>query len=119
MNNAVLLGFILLIGNASADTGQANCTAPTQREDNTPIQPTEISHFNAYLTDGTPNNYIHTVESKTCSFTLPLLAKPRDVVFTAVDTDGRESVYSQSMALPATGFPPLAPTNITITIQYK
>lgn len=118
MNNALLLGFLLVIGDTAADTGQINCTAPTQREDGTALAATELSHFNAYLTNGTPKNYVDTVESETCTFTIPLLPVARDAVVTAVDTDGRESLFSKVVSLPAGKALPNAPSSITITIQY-
>ena len=73
------------------------CTAPTEREDGTPITTEEIKEFRFY-TGSLSGDYQQTTPSPVCSWSYDNTLDPSDhnvyIVVTVVDQDGRESRYS-------------------------
>jgi len=72
-------------------------TAPTQREDNTPLLLSEIGKFNIYY--GTVSGDYQDTIAVDLNFatSYEIINPPKEdlyFVLTTVDTDGRESVYS-------------------------
>ena len=107
MKNLILslILFLSFSGSAIAAPAKMTWTAPTEREDNTKLKPSEIKQYKVYY--GTePGMYDYTVDvpatgavPEKAEFTLPTGFTYYFVV-TTVDTDGRESLYSQMVKIP-------------------
>jgi hypothetical protein len=86
----------LLAFSAFADTATLSWTAPTQREDNTPLTLAELREFRIYW--GPDNTFTNTVVVSDPTLTTyvidGLTAGLWSFRMTAVDTDGLESGYS-------------------------
>lgn len=94
-----------------ADTGNVSYIAPTEREDNTPLLPSEIGGFRVYDNAG---NIIMELAAAATSFTVP--AQGQTLYLTCFDTDGRESSFSQAINIPVSETSPKAPTIIEVFI---
>ena len=92
-----------------------SCTQPIAREDNTPLAFGEIAQNTFYVGTAT-GNYTDTIPNlpPTCSLTVDATAVADGnyyYVVTVVDTDGRESTYSQEIVVTVKRVkPPNAPT---------
>ena len=114
----------MMFGVAIADTARVTWQAPTEREDNTPIAPEEIAGFNVFDTQGVevlevcdPNPArVTCLPSAAREFTIPTTSAIRQLFMTTVDTDERQSVYSQAIVIPATVGNPKPVTGITVTV---
>jgi fibronectin type 3 domain-containing protein len=91
-------------------------TAPVEREDGTAFDPgTEIGEYRIYWgeSQGDYQNTIvvagNTLYTDLDFNTLPL---PLYLVMTAVDNDGRESMYSQESTFQRLVYPPKPPTGL-------
>jgi hypothetical protein len=90
-------------------------TAPTERSDGTPLDPSEISHYLWYIT-GAKTGLVAPIAVQLVggafseSFDVDA-ADPDtyDIYYTTVDTEGRESIPSSSLVLEI--LPPLAAPN--------
>ena len=98
---------------ASADTANISFTAPTEREDNTPLAPEEIGGFNVFNEQG---ELVKQLPGDARSWTEPTTSAPQSRFVTTVDTDGRESVYSQQVTIPAGISDPKPVTGLTVTV---
>ena len=83
--------------------------APTEREDNTPLAPSEIQGFNVYDV-GNGGSLVTTLPGTAREYTTPATTVDQSFAITTVDTDGRESVFSQIAIIPKLVTPPKAPT---------
>lgn len=107
---AAFLLFIIYMGNANAasfsidpdtkSTGTITCVDPISREDGTPLAIDEIATRRWYV--GTsPGNYTDTAaDTSTCSVVIDYSAIPDGMYYyvaTVIDTDGRESMYSEEI----------------------
>ena len=102
--------------NAFADTVNGQFTPPTEREDNTPLTAAEIGAYRLYI-DGVETQQIPPTEN---TFTIELSPGTYDINLTTVDTDGRESVFSETITQVILASPkPPTGTVITITIQVQ
>lgn len=104
----LLLGFAA--PDAFADTDTVCWTAPTQRSDNTPLPPTEIGGYNVYGPGGLMQGNV----TGTC---VDILATSVEQIIhiTAFDTDGRESIPSQTVVIAPGKSAPNPPTGVTVT----
>lgn len=102
MKNILLLILLLASFNVSALTVNLGWVPPVEREDNTPITEAEIAGYNVYYTDTKSGDYINSVfvaGGSTRSHVLQMSgATQYFIVVTAVDTEGRESQYSQEVS---------------------
>jgi len=106
----VLSGLITPL--AFADIGNVTYTPPTQREDNTPLLPSEIAGYKVYDQSGAE---VLALPGDATSFTVP--ANGQTLFVTTLDTDGRESVFSQPVVIPSGKSNPKSPAGITVTIS--
>jgi hypothetical protein len=77
-------------------------TAPSQREDSSPLQLSEIAGYKIYYgtTQGVYPNAIDITDGSAVQAEMPTLsAGTYYVVVTTIDTNGRESLYSQEVTL--------------------
>lgn len=77
-------------------------TAPTQREDSSPLQLSEIAGYKIYYgtAQGVYPNAIDITDGSAVQAQMPTLsAGTYYVVVTTKDTDGRESLYSQEVMI--------------------
>ena len=93
-------------------------TAPVEREDNSPLDPnTEIVEYRIYwgTAQGDYQNEI-SVAGNTLYTDLDfnVLPLPLYLVMTAVDNDGRESMYSSESVFDRLVYPPKPPTGLTV-----
>jgi len=116
---AVIVALIFI--NVLAASIGLTWVAPTQREDGTPLNPSEIAGYRIYY--GTaPGDYqtqITVNDPYATSFTIGGLAPATYYfVMTTIDTDGRESLYSSEivMVIQGSGAFPNTVTNIILTI---
>jgi len=73
-----------------------NCTLPTEREDNAPLDVSEILNINWYIGMAS-GDYMEKIPTETCQITLDLTQYADGkyyIAATTVDTDFRESGYS-------------------------
>jgi len=73
-----------------------NCTLPTEREDNTPLDVSEILNINWYI-GTTSGDYIEKIPTEICQIILDVTQYPDGkyyIAATTIDTDFRESVFS-------------------------
>ena len=98
---------------ANADTATITFTPPTEREDNTPLSPDEIAGYEVYNTDGVS---VKSLPGDATSFTMGTTSAMQSLVVTTKDTDGRESVYSQIVNVPASVSNPKPPTGFSIVV---
>lgn len=116
---------------AASTSSQLSWTAPTTREDGSPLASTDIAKYNVYYMVDPANGFdqstatkvvVTGATSKTITINLNPRASPYDLEFavTAVDTAGRESALSnvvkKSVTVVSTS-PPGPPTSVTFTIQ--
>jgi len=122
--------FLLLIP-AIAFASVISFTVPTQRMDSTPLLYKDIAHYNVYCGDKT-GNYVRkdTVASPATKITILTVdwSKLKSAinpgknycVLTTVDTNGRESVYSNEVVVnnnaAAAPKPPMIPAGTIINI---
>jgi hypothetical protein len=99
---------------AYADTASITYVAPTEREDNTPLAPSEIAGFKVYDSDGA---LVKQLASDARGFDQTTTSVIQSLFITTIDTDGRESVYSQEATIPATIANPKPVTGITVTVS--
>jgi len=97
-----------------ADTVEVTFTPPTEREDATLLPITDIQHYQVYL-NSTESITIPNTDTR---FELVLSPGLYDVNMTTVDTDGRESILSNTVSVQAKS-PPGNPTNLIIKILRK
>ena len=109
-----LLFLLLLSFSVFADTADITYVAPTEREDNTPLLPSEIAGFNVYDSTGT---LVKALPSDARGFTQTTTSVIQSLFITTLDIDGRESVYSQEATIPATIANPKPVTGITVTVS--
>ena len=120
--NKLLLALALLPSLALADmtvdpvitpTAILSCQLPVEREDGTPLAVNEIATINFYA-GTTIGDYTDTIGMTSCSMSIDitkLVDAPYYYVVTAVDTDGRESMYSPMYTLTVKRVkPPSAPS---------
>lgn len=109
----ILIFVLLFLASSCAlgDTVNGSFNAPTEREDGTPLAIDEIAEHRLYI-DDVLNQSIANTDT---SFTVNLEPGVYDFKMTTVDTDGRESKFSDVLRtnIPA---PPGAPQMITITV---
>jgi fibronectin type 3 domain-containing protein len=76
-------------------------TEPVEREDVTPLSPSEIAGYRMYYgsESGDYQNQLDIDAGTTNAEVIDLLAGTYYVVVTAVDTDGRESLYSSEVVV--------------------
>lgn len=124
MKKYILALLMLVVTPAIADmtidplitpTATLSCTLPIEREDGTPIAEDEIATINFYA-GTTAGDYTDTVGMTSCSMSIDvtlLTDAPYYYVVTAVDTDGRESMYSPMYTLTVKRVkPPKAPSGL-------
>lgn len=99
---------------AFADTATITYDAPTEREDNSPLLPSEISGFKVYDSTGT---LVKQLPSDARGFTQATSSVIQSLFITTIDTDGRESGYSQEATIPATIANPKPVMNIQVTVS--
>jgi len=109
----LIIVLLLLSGAVLADTGNVSFDPPTEREDNTPLDPAEIAGFRVYDEAGT---VIMELLPTQTSFSVPALGQT--LFLTTLDTDGRESVFSQPAVLPMGKANPKSPGTIIINIIF-
>jgi len=113
------LAFLFLISmavvslRAHADTASVSYDAPTEREDNTPLAPSEIAGFNVYDSTGA---VIKKLDGSARSFDLTAGSAEQSLYLTTLDTDGRESAFSAAVVIPAGKADPKSPTNYRVSI---
>lgn len=116
MRSLILALLLLSAGSVVADTVNGQFTPPTEREDNTPLTAAEIGAYRLYI-DGVDTQQIPPTEN---TFTVELSPGTYDINLTTVDTDGRESVFSETITQTILSKPkPPTGTVITITIQVQ
>ena len=102
MKKFLLLLLLLASFNVSALTVDLDWVPPDLREDNTPITEAEIAGYKIYYTDTVSGDYINSVfvaGGSTRSHRLQMSgATQYFIVVTTIDTDGRESQYSQEVS---------------------
>ena len=102
MKKFLLLLLLLVSFNVNALTVNLSWVPPVEREDNTPITEAEIAGYNVYYTDTVSGDYINSVfvaGGSTRSHVLQMSgAIQYFIVVTTVDTEGRESQYSQEVS---------------------
>ena len=88
---------------------------PTEREDNTPISIDEIAGYRVYYGQGEDLQNQIDIEGARTSYTADF---PKGVeitaVITVIDTDGRESVYSNPMVFTVPKLRPKAATGFNV-----
>ena len=107
---------LVLSFSAMADSAAGTFTAPTERVDGSSLSTEEISHYNVYV-NGILD--IVTLPSYSTSFTIEVPVGDSSLNITTVDVDGRESDFSDTIAIRIKGRPkaPLVNTKVTITIS--
>ena len=118
----LILFLLLLTFNAFAADAGLTWIASDQREDNTAFSENEIAEFRVYYGTVT-GNYQTTVSvsrpdanavtPESLTLTLPT-GFTYYFVITTVDTDGRESMYSQEVSIPLEHENPKAPTGVIV-----
>lgn len=110
------LTLLLLTFPAFADTVNGSFNHPIQREDGSTLTAAEIANFNLYV-NGVNTQSIPGTDNV---FSIDLGPGSYDLNMTTVDTDGRESVYSNTLTqvIPALPNPPSGIT-VTITINVQ
>ena len=102
MKKFLLLILLLASFNVSALTVNLSWVPPELREDNTPITEAELAGYNVYYTDTVTGDYQNSVfvpGGSTRNYKLTMSgALKYFIVVTAVDTDGRESMYSTEVS---------------------
>ena len=102
MRKILLLILLLASFNVSALTVNLGWVPPVFREDDTPITEAELAGYNVYYTDTQTGDYQKTVfvpGGSTRSYKLQMSGAIKYfVVVTAIDTEGRESVYSHEVS---------------------
>lgn len=106
---AVIL--LTLSTTVAADVKNHTFEPPIEREDGTALTLEEIAHFNVYV-NGEP---VKTVPNNVTSFSVELTHGTHEVKMTTVDTDGRESLFSNVIQEIIVS-KPKAPVIIVITI---
>ena len=113
-----LLPLILLLAsfNAYATGIHIGWIAPTEREDATAISLSELGGFKIYY--GTaPDMYNDSISINDNTATTYALLVPNGftyhIVVTAIDTEGRESLYSPAIAVDLPLAAPKSPTGVT------
>ena len=107
----LILAILLFSFGALADTADVTFEAPTEREDNTALLPSEIGAFNVYDNAGVK---VMTLTGDTNAFSVP--ADGKTLYLTTVDTEGRESAYSEAVTIPLGKTDPKSPGSIIINI---
>jgi len=115
MKKLLLLALLIPL-TAYADTGVFTYTAPTEREDNTPLSAEEIGGYNVFV-NGELNDISPLLPTDT-GFTLDLPSGEYIVTMTTLDTDGRESILSDALTIDVP-FNPKAPSGVTVNITIS
>ncbi len=108
---------------AFADTGNGTFTAPLFRENKDPLPLSDIKGFQVYI-DGIKDNQINPdtkttlLPNTSTAFNVTVNKPETEIKLTTIDTDGRESVFSEAIFV-AGGSNPNAPLIIQITISIK
>ena len=109
--------FAIFTENLFAADVVANWVAPTQREDNSILDISEIGGFRIYYGNST-GNYVNQVDindGTLTTFTMTGLPEGNMYfVMTTIDTEGRESTYSNEVFTKIGLSPPKDPQNIKI-----
>lgn len=113
MATSFLTVLVMAATPAQADTATITYDAPTEREDNSPLLPSEIAGFKVYDSDGV---LVKQLASDARSFDQITTSVMQSLFITTIDTDGRESSYSQVATIPATIAAPKSVTNIQVTV---
>ena len=98
---------LLLSFSAVADTATFTFTPPTEREDNTALQASEIGGYNVFV-NGVKSDTSPLLPAAT-GFTLSLPSGAHTVEVTTLDTDSRES----TMSTPVNAVVPFNPKPVT------
>ena len=118
---------VTLAAHAAPAPSDLSWTAPTTRVDGTPLDPADIAEYRVYYTiNGEPQGVdLIVVSGTSASETVTLELTPRvepyviSFAITTVDTDGLESVQSETVSktfqVDSTAAPS-APTNLQFTI---
>ena len=113
---------------AATQSSSLSWSAPTTREDGTPLAATDIAQYNVYyavdgpVTTGSTKTVVTGATTKTVTLSLTPRAVPYTINFavTAVDTTGAESplsnVVSKTFTVVSTAAPS-APTSVTFSIS--
>ena len=90
---AIAITMMSLLNTAFADTGEFTFVPPTEREDSSPLLPSEISGYTVDL-NGIPVDTINPLPSTATGFTLDLPIGDNVIRILTVDTDGRQSLWA-------------------------
>lgn len=101
--------------------GNLMWTAPLSREDETSLNPNDISHYNLYYGNGS-GDYIHDVQVPASNLYYEFDFKnamqlPLYVVMTTVDTEGRESVFSEEVSFVKKTYNPKPPHGLVAGLK--
>ena len=115
MKRYLILLLLILPFSVLADDINGSFVPPTERIDNTPLSASEIGGYNVYV-DGIKDLSISPLPAGATSFSLIRPGGNYLIAITTLDTDGRESEFSEVIdaSIP---FAPMPPSNITITIS--
>ena len=123
MKKLLLLLITLITFDAFADVAVFNYTPPDMRADNiTPLLPSEIGGYNVYA-----NGVLHEISPllpTAVGFTLPLPqcvaggCEDYRVEVTTLDTDARESVFSEPVIIKLIAMPN-PPTDMGVTLIIR
>jgi hypothetical protein len=107
---------MLLSFNLLAATGNFSYIAPTEREDNTLITISEISTFKVYDNGVERTDFdTYPLPNNSTGFSMFLDFGEHNVNLTTVDTDGRESAYSETITF-RIHTNPKPPSGLTVNI---
>ena len=84
---------------AFAESKLLTWTAPTEREDGTPLSLSEIHSYTAYVSEGNNSHAITDISSIDTSLMITLYPGDNTINMTTVDTEGRESARSNDVFL--------------------
>ena len=105
---------LLVVNAAVAATLEMTCTTPTEREDGTRLDKSEISHFNVYLNGELTGR----TAGNECAYSGPISGGEYDLTATTVDTNGLESAHSDPVSLVAPNAKPKPPTLLQIISEW-
>lgn len=118
MKILILIFSIVICNNLMARDLRVKFVHPTEREDNTPLKPEEIKQFNMYY--GSKSGDYQSSLVINAGATEVLISSLPDtdlyLVLTTVDTEGRESVYSNEVFSEFSIDKPSAPDTIVIEL---
>ena len=108
---AIILTGLALAVVSTVKAATITFEAPTEREDNTPLTPSEIAGFNVYTSTG---EMVKQLAGDARTFDFPASSVTQSLYLTTVDTDGRESVYSQAAVIPKLIADPKPPVILSV-----